>query len=200
MSEWSHTDSEHQDYPIQLLEGTAQESETTAKNMRAGGSEYADYHDARARGLRAAASLLTLARGSVRTGEGDAAKTDPPSATSAGGSAQASPGETKAEAPPTMPPPPRGAPAVEVKALPAKAGEGNQALVADAAVLDSRPVGANGKTSFKNGDFVHNKRTGTMGVVTGLFKSRAHFPDPDMFWMGNKGPFKIADFVRPSDD
>lgn len=172
MSEWSKLNRDQQDYPVMLLESAAKESETTGQNMLAGKSPYAELHLERARGLRLAIGVL------------ESARVDRTEVTDPGSAPAAAPRET----------------AVEVRALPAQAGEGDQAAVADGLVVGSRTVGSNGRTKWAHGDHVRNRRTAEHGTVTLLQKSRAHLEEPDMFWMGNKGPFYVKDFYRPGHD
>lgn len=177
MSEWSKMNTDQQDYPVMLLESAARESEATGQNMLAGKSPYAELHLERAKGLRVAIGVLEAARVSRSAPEGALRPVAEPES---------------AAAPSDV---------IEVKALPAQAGEGDQALVGDALVVGSREVGTNGKTKWEHGDHVRNRRTAEYGIVTRMQKSRAHFEEPDMFWMnGNKGPFYVKDFYRPGKD
>ena len=169
MSEWSKLNRDQQDYPVMLLESAAKESETTGQNMLAGKSPYAELHLERAKGLRMAIGIL------------ESARVDRSEATDPGVMASGAARET----------------VPEVKALPAQAGEGDQAVVADNLVVGSRTIGKNGRTKWAHGDHVRNRKTAEYGTITLLTKSRAHLEEPDMFWMGNKGPFYVKDFYRP---
>lgn len=182
MSEWSKLNADQQDYPVMLLESAARESEATGRNMLEGKSPYAELHLERARGIRIAIGVLEAARVGRAAPGAEAGETGEAVAPA---DAEGQPGRE------TVP---------EVKALPVQAGEGDQALGADSLVVGSREVGPNGRTKWQHGDHVRNRRTAEHGTVTLLQKSRAHFEEPDLFWMGNKGPFKVKDFYRPGHD